>query len=78
MLSENWICTKCGRKSKYTEMHHVMYRAVDWEHCPNCESIAIPIIGSTASQPAIEADAESRCEFCGETGCKNAECEDDY
>ncbi len=30
------------------------------------------------SQQAVKADAESRCEFCGETSCKNAECEDDY
>jgi len=32
----------------------------------------------SAPQPAVEADAESRCEFCGETSCKNTECEDDY
>ena len=31
-----------------------------------------------ASQSGVEADAESRCEFCGEKDCKDAECEDDY
>lgn len=63
MLSEDWICTKCNRKSKYVELHHVMYRGIDWEHCPNCESIAIPTIGSTTSQPAFETDAEG-CVHC--------------
>jgi len=29
-------------------------------------------------QQAVKADAESRCEFCGEASCKDAECEDDY
>ena len=30
------------------------------------------------SQPENSADKGKPCEFCGETSCKNAECEDDY
>jgi len=45
---------------------------------PNYGILKGAIAKALASQQAVEADAESRCEFCGETSCKDAECEDDY
>ena len=38
----------------------------------------ISSLKKVASQSCVAADAESRCEFCGEINCKDAECEDDY
>ena len=30
------------------------------------------------NKPTDPADESKPCEFCGETSCKDAECEDDY
>ena len=54
-------------------------------YCGNCgnqeeHGINWPLdLNKPANPPeqAVEADAESRCEFCEETSCKDAECEDD-
>ena len=42
-----WICTKCTWKGHYSLTIGVMYHGVDWQHCPSCNSIAIPLKGNT-------------------------------
>ena len=43
-----WICTKCSWKGDYQLTKGVMYKGVDWQHCPSCDSIAIPLLGRNA------------------------------
>ena len=39
----DWMCTKCMWKGKYKESMPVMYRGIDWQNCPSCGAVAIPI-----------------------------------
>lgn len=41
--NRKWTCTKCDWNGRYSKAEHVMYKGIDWEHCPVCHSIAIPI-----------------------------------
>lgn len=43
-----WICTKCSWKGVYHLTKGVIYRGIDWQHCPSCNSIAIPLLGKDA------------------------------
>ena len=40
---DNWYCTKCMWSGKYKETIPVMYNALDWQNCPSCTAIAIPV-----------------------------------
>lgn len=51
---ENWICTKCAWRGSYSSTAGVMYHDVDWQHCPSCNAIALPITGSTMSVKQYE------------------------
>jgi hypothetical protein len=43
----DWTCTKCGWTGDYSSTVGVMYHGTDWQHCPSCNSVAIPATGST-------------------------------
>ncbi len=45
----DWMCTKCYWKGNYSSTVGVIYHGVDWQHCPSCNSVAIPTVGSTKS-----------------------------
>lgn len=53
-----WNCTRCIWEGQYDETDGVMYRGVDWQHCPSCGAIAIPRLGSTLSLPEIKERLE--------------------
>ena len=42
-MKVKWICTQCGWGGKYTDAAPVMYHGVDWQNCPSCGAVAIPI-----------------------------------
>ena len=65
-----WICTKCSWKGEYQDTMPVMYHGVDWQNCPSCKSVAIPI-HQIDLQPEDSADHfdDNIC------GCKDAGCE---
>ena len=39
----NWICTSCMWSGKYKDTNPVMYHGQDWQNCPSCEAVAIPM-----------------------------------
>jgi hypothetical protein len=43
-----WVCTKCLWEGVYSLTKGVMYRGIDWQHCPSCNSIVIPLLGKDA------------------------------
>lgn len=38
-----WICTSCVWKGFYKETIPVMYHGIDWQNCPSCNAVAIPV-----------------------------------
>lgn len=49
-----WACTRCLWKGLYADTRPVMYRGVDWQRCPSCQTIAIPQNGVSALQPGVK------------------------
>jgi len=41
-----WACTLCSWVGDRKDCSHVMFRGVNWERCPSCNSIVIPKYGS--------------------------------
>lgn len=48
-VCSDWMCTKCNWNGSYSLTRGVMYHGVDWQHCPSCDGVAIPAVGSTKS-----------------------------
>lgn len=38
-----WICTSCMWSGKYKDTIPVMYHGNDWQNCPSCNTVAIPM-----------------------------------
>ena len=74
-MKDKWMCTKCMWQGVYSETKPVMYRGIDWQHCPSCNSVAIPLLGSFCLTPAA-LGTKGRCNcgvgqadyFCGYCG----------
>ena len=49
-----WICTKCAWHGKYEDTMPVMYHAIDWQNCPSCNSVAIPIAARPGKKDAFK------------------------
>lgn len=70
--------------SKYKVTYHATFgnseEIIDADSLEDAEEIAKAksVYRYITVEETDEVDAESRCEFCGEADCKNAECEDDY
>ena len=47
LAEEIWKCTTCHWEGTYSDTLHVMYHGIDWEKCPSCGSVLIPMCGST-------------------------------
>ena len=43
--NEEWTCTKCAWNGKINKTIPVMYKGIDWRHCPSCQNIVIPTSG---------------------------------
>ena len=54
-----WVCTKCLWEGVYSLTKGVMYRGIDWQHCPSCNSIVIPLLGKDAVLTPVETDMHS-------------------
>lgn len=57
---KNWICTKCHWQGEYKKTMPVMYHAIDWQNCPACGAVAIPI-----PENFVVYVAKKRCKVCG-------------
>lgn len=38
-----WICTSCKWSGKYKDTIPVMYHGHDWQNCPLCNAVVIPM-----------------------------------